>query len=219
MGSSRTVLLDVDGTLVDSNDLHAEAWLEALERLGYRASFARLRPLIGMGGDKVVPLLTGLDADSAQGKELGALRSRLFREQYLPRVRPFPGARALLEALRERGHELVVATSAKQDELEGLLERGGIADLLPKRTTADDADSSKPDPDIVLAALQQAQLQPDRALMLGDTPYDLRAATQAGVGFVGLSCGGYEPAALHGALRVYADPAALLEALAESPFA
>lgn len=219
MGSSRTVLLDIDGTLVDSNDLHAEAWVEALEELGYRGDFARLRPLIGMGGDKVIPLVTGHEADSMHGRELSALRSRLFREHYLPHVRPFPGARALLQALLDKGHELVVASSAKHDELDGLLERGGVADLLPKRTSSDDASSSKPDPDIVVAALHQSRLEPEQALMLGDTPYDLLAAAHAGVGFVGLCCGGYEPPALHGALRVYRDPAALLDALGESPFA
>lgn len=218
MAHTRTVLLDVDGTLVDSNDLHAEAWCHALEQGGFAASFAQVRPLIGMGGDKVTPLLTGLSADSEQGKQLGELRSKLFRERYLPRVQPFPDARKLLEALLERGHNLVIATSAKGEELTGLLERGGIADLLPVRTSSDDADGSKPDPDIVLAALQKAGVQPEAALMLGDTPYDLQAATQAGVGFVGLRSGGYDDAALVGALAVYADPSELRRELARSPF-
>lgn len=215
----RTVLLDIDGTLVDSNDLHAQAWLEALAREGVETDFAKVRPLIGMGGDKVIPLLTGQSAHSELGKRLDEQRSALFLERYLPRVQPFAGARELLTALLERGHKLVVATSAKDDELEGLLARGAIADLLPERTSSDDADSSKPDPDIVLAALHKAKAKPEAALMLGDTPYDLQAATQAGVGFVGVRCGGYDAEALRGALAVYADPAELLRELARSPFA
>lgn len=215
----RWVLLDIDGTLVDSNDLHAEAWVEALRARGFQASFAQLRPLIGMGGDKVIPLLTGHDAESEVGKRLSEERTRLFVERYLPKVRPFPGVRELLEALRAAGHSLIVATSAKEQELGGLLRQGGIEDLLPQRTSSDDAEESKPDPDIVKAALRRARIEPSAAIMLGDTPYDLQAATQAGVPFVGLSSGGYAPEAMSAAIAVYRDAAELLERLRGSPLA
>lgn len=219
MSRRTTVLLDVDGTLVDSNDLHAEAWVELLKGQGFPASFAQVRPLIGMGGDKLLPLLTGHSKEDREGKQLSELRTKLFMERYLPRVKALPGARALLESLRARGLRLVVATSANESELAGLLQRGGIDDLLPDRTSSDDADSSKPEPDIVLAALRKARCQPHEALMVGDTPYDRDAAHGANVAFIGLRSGGYDDDALRGALAVYASPSDLLDQLEGSPLA
>lgn len=215
----RAVLLDVDGTLLDSNDRHAQAWVEALQQEGIERSFDEVRPLIGMGGDKLIPLLTGVSADSARGQRLSQRRTQLFMREHLPQVRAFPGARQLLEALRERGYALGVATSAKEDEVKGLLQRGDLLQLLPLRTSADDAEQSKPEPDIVTAALRKLDCRPEEALMLGDTPYDAEAAASAGVGFVGLCCGGHAAQALRPALAVYRDPSELLERLADSPFA
>lgn len=217
MSQLPTVLLDVDGTLVDSNDLHAQAWVELLQGQGFDASFEQVRPLIGMGGDKLLPLLTGLDKDSREGKELSELRTKLFMERYLPKVKALPGARALVQELAARGHRLIVASSANERELQGLLDQGGISDLLPERTSADDAARSKPDADIVVAALHKAECSADQAVLLGDTPYDLEAASAAGVGFIGLNSGGYDNKALMGALAVYADPRTLLARLASSP--
>src|SRR4051794_11806579 len=117
----RAVLLDIDGTLLDSNDLHAEAWHEALAHHGFTVPLERIRRMIGMGGDKLVPELTGFAADSPTGAELSAYRSRLFVANYLPRVEPFPRVRELLERLREHERKLVVATSASHEELTGLL--------------------------------------------------------------------------------------------------
>src|SRR5215216_2410590 len=126
----RTVLLDIDGTLIDSNDAHARAWVDSLRAHGYVVPFEQVRPLIGMGGDKVLPELTGLDPESGEAERIGATRSELFLERELPTLRPTPGARALLEHLLAQGLELVVATSSKTDEVRALLEQAGVSDLI-----------------------------------------------------------------------------------------
>src|SRR5687768_12532014 len=147
-----TVLLDIDGTLVDSNDAHAQAWVEAFAEFGFDVPFERVRPLIGKGSDKLVPELVDVDPEQGRGKEMTEWRSRRFLERHAPRLRPFPQVRELLERMRADGHQLVVATSANEDEYAALMEVLGIEDLLAERTTSDDAENSKPDPDIVHAA-------------------------------------------------------------------
>jgi len=215
----RVVLLDIDGTLVDSNALHAEAWHEALAHFGFEVGLQKLRDMIGMGGDKVLPAAVGLHEGDALFEKISAMRSDSFLRSYLPRVRALPGARALVERILDRGHRPVVASSAKARELEGLLSRANLLDLLPMRTGADDAASSKPDPDIVRAALIQAGAAPTEAVMVGDTPYDLKAAARARVGFIGVRSGGYDDNGLRGALAVYEDARALCDSFDESPIA
>jgi HAD superfamily hydrolase (TIGR01509 family) len=215
---ARAILLDVDGTLVDSNDAHAAAWVEALEEHGYQVPFERVRRLIGKGGDKLVPEVTGLDPESDAAKALVKTRSQLFLGRFLPQVRPFAQVRALLERFRRDDYRLVVASSAKDEELEGLLARSGVADLMESETTSDDAEHSKPDPDIVHAALGKLRLPPREALMLGDTPYDVEAARRAGVAIVALRCGGWDDAALRAAAAIYDDPADLVARYDASPF-
>jgi phosphoglycolate phosphatase-like HAD superfamily hydrolase len=213
------VLLDVDGTLVDSNDLHAMAWVDALRDQRFEADFAAVRPLIGMGGDKLLPCLTGVEADSPEGKRISAHRGEIFTERYLPRARAFRGTRALLETLRRTGFDLHVASSAQREELERLLQQAELADLLPNRTSSEDVAKSKPDPDILLVALQRAKHTPAGAWMLGDTPYDAEAAQRAGVAFVGVLSGGHTREALRPAEAVYRDPEELLAHLGDSPLA
>jgi HAD superfamily hydrolase (TIGR01509 family) len=215
----RAVLVDVDGTLIDSNDAHARAWVEAFGEFGRTAEFGRVRALIGKGGDKIMPEVIGVDSESPDGKRIGDRRSELFRERYLPELKPLPGARALIERMRSEGLRLVVATSAKKDEMEALLEIGGVSDLLTERTSSDDAEDSKPDRDIVAAALGRAGVASHEALMLGDTPYDVEAARRAGVETVALRSGGWDDAALAGAVAIYADPRELLDLYSGSPFA
>lgn len=212
------VLLDVDGTLIDSNDAHARSWSEALRRFGRDVPPERVHPLIGMGGDKLLPELLGVDAESEDGKRFAELRAKIFLERYLPTLRPTPGARELVERLRREGLRLVVATSARSSELRAMLRQVGLEDLLERKTSASDAESSKPDPDIVQAALTKARLSPDAALMLGDTPYDVEAAKRAGVATVALRCGGWDTAALAGAIAIYDDPADVLRHFTSSPF-
>jgi len=205
----RGVLLDIDGTLLDSNDAHAHSWVEVFQRHGFDIPFERVRPLIGKGGDKLLPELTGIDAQSRRGKELSDERSTLFLETYLPRLTPTRGARALLDRLKAKGLKLVIATSSNEKELKALLRQAGVADLIGRATSSDDG-ASKPDPDIVRAALAEGGLAPDQAIMVGDTPYDVEAAGRAGVRTIALRCGGWwDDAALSGAIAIYDDPAAL----------
>lgn len=213
----RAVLLDVDGTLIDTNLAHARAWVDALHEVGIGASVARLCRLIGMGGDKILPHLTGIDAESPIGRRIGTRRREIFLSDYLPACQPFRGTRELLERLRDNGLLRVVASSAQPDELSPLLERAGVADLINASATAGDAAESKPDPDIVQAALRRAAAAATESIMLGDTPYDVEAARQANVPIIGLRCGGWDEVALAGAAAVYDDPAALLMAYHRSP--
>ncbi|HKG91878.1 MAG TPA: HAD family hydrolase [Gemmatimonadaceae bacterium] len=214
----KAVLLDVDGTLLDSNDAHARSWVDTLTESGYNVKFERVRQLIGMGGDNLLPELIHVGSDSDEGKALGERRAKIFKKQYLPALRPTRGARALLERMRADGLTLVVATSAQGDELHGLLVAAGIADLVDETTSASDARKSKPNPDIVAAALERGGVEPREAMMLGDTPYDVTASRRAGVRIVGVRCGGWSDADLSGATAVYEDPADLLARYELSPF-
>jgi HAD superfamily hydrolase (TIGR01509 family) len=218
-GGARTVLLDIDGTLLDSNDAHARAWLDVARELGHDVPYTTLRSMIGMGGDKLMPKAFGIEHDSAEGKAMGKRRGEIFRERYLATLKPFPKARELLLRLRDDGYALVVATSAQKDEMKELLRAAGIEDLIEEKTSSSDAESSKPDPDIVVAALRKSGIAASDAIMLGDTPYDIGAARGAGVPIVALLCGGWPAEALVGAIAIYADPAALLRECERSPFA
>lgn len=216
----RAVLLDVDGTLIDSNDEHARAWTEAGAELGYDIPFEKVRPLIGMGGDRVTPRVTGHEEDSPEGERILERRGEIFRERFLPGLRPTRGTRALLEKMKAEGFQLVVATSASEEDMNPLLEQAGIRDLVEERTSSDDAEVSKPAPDIVQAALRAAGVWAEQAVMLGDTPYDVDACLRAGVTCVALRCGGgWSDEDLEGAAAIYDDPADLLSHWEDSPFA
>lgn len=167
--------------------------------------FERVRPLIGMGSDKLMPALIG-----RYDEALAERKKALFKERYLPQLRAFPKVKDLLQTLKGMRLRLVVASSAGKDELGALLQVAGARPYLEAQTGADDAERSKPDPDIVQAALRKLGLPAQRCVMVGDTPYDAEAAARAGIAFVGLRCGGWSEAELRPALGVYADPAALL---------
>jgi HAD superfamily hydrolase (TIGR01509 family) len=216
---AKVALLDVDGTLIDSNDQHAQAWVDVGREFGIDIDYDHVRRLIGMGGDKVLPRVAGLEEDSPEGEKIKERRGEIFREAYLPKLKPFPQARELLERLRDDGWTLVVATSASKEDMDGLLKQAGIKDLIEEKTSSSDAEESKPDPDIVQAALKAADAGPDQAVMLGDTPYDVEASGRAGVPCVALRCGGWGDADLGDAVAIYDDPADLLARYGESPFA
>jgi HAD superfamily hydrolase (TIGR01509 family) len=217
--AQRVVLLDIDGTLIDSNDAHARAWVASLADFGYTVSFERVRPLVGKGGDKILPELVGLDSESPEAKRMAERRGEIFRRDELPHLQATPGARDLLLRLRADDYELSVATSAKADDVTATLEQAGVADLIDTATSSDDAEHSKPDPDIVRAALNRSRRPASHAIMLGDTPYDIEAATRARVRIVALRCGGWwSDEALHGAAEIYDDPAALVARYDDSLF-
>jgi HAD superfamily hydrolase (TIGR01509 family) len=206
-----TVILDVDGTLIDSNGAHADAYLEALRLHSIKGDPAHIRRLIGMGGDKVIPALVGVAEDSPLGQSIAREKNAVFA-RLLPGLRPTRGARELVLFVRDEGIDLVVATSASKEDVAPLLEQAGIADLLPRRVTKDDADSSKPEPDVIRAALDKAGALPEAAVMLGDTPYDIEAAARLAVTTIAVRCGGFwTDGALHGAAGIFDDPADLLE--------
>ena len=211
------VIFDVDGTLVDSNDAHAQAWAEALAEAGHAVPFERIRRLIGMGGDKLLPEVTGLSAETPEGERISKRRGEIFEEKHLPLLRALPGASALVARLRDQGFRLAVASSAQPAELEPLLKIAGADHILRERTSGGDVEESKPEPDVVLAALRKLRLAPGAVLMIGDTPYDVEAARKAGVAVIGLRSGGWSEGDLRGALAVYDDPADLLARLDSSP--
>ena len=218
MRNDAAVILDVDGTLVDSNDAHARAWVEAFADYGITVAFDHVRRSIGMGGDKLMPQVSGIEESSELGERISARRAQLFKERHLPEIQPFPRTRELLERLAGDGFVLAGASSAKEDELGPLLERAGVSDLLSRRTSSDDAERSKPEPDIVVAALKQTGCASDRSVMIGDTAYDVTAARHAGIEIVGLECGGWTRESLAGAIAVYRDPADLLTSYRDSVF-
>lgn len=146
-------------------------------------------------------------------------RGEIFKARYLPRIRTFPGVRALLGRMAQGGLNLIASSSAKEDELAALLELAGVDDMLTERTSSSDAEATKPSPDVLTAALQKLDVPAEAAILLGDTPYDLQAAGALGVGFVALRCGGWGDADFRGALAVYDDPQDLLEHYGASPFA
>ncbi len=213
------VIFDVDGTLIDSNDFHARAWVEAMAAYGYTAAFEKVRPLIGMGGDKVLPETVHLDKDSEQGKAISQRREEIFKERYLPLLRPFPGAKELIEEIRKRGLKVAIASSAKPDELQAFLQLVGVADLIKDKTSSKDAPRSKPDPDVMEVTLERIGLPPDEVLMIGDTAYDIEAAQKVHIGTIAFRCGGWKDADLAGAIAIYDGPADLLAHYDSSPLA
>lgn len=217
-GRIEGVILDVDGTLVDSNRLHAQAWFDVFREAGLDGgTVLDIQRLIGMGSDKLLPEAVGIDAETPHGKRLSERRGRLFRSLYLPTVRALPGAHELVETLRDRGVRLAVASSAQPEELTSLLEVAGVGWLRDEATSGDEVEESKPDPDIVHAALRQLDLPAERVAFLGDTPYDVEAGLRAGVTVIGVRSGGWDEAGLRGAAAVYRDAEDLRLRLDESP--
>lgn len=214
----RAVIFDVDGTLVDSNDAHAQAWVQALDEHGRHVEFSRVRPLIGMGSDKLLPTLTGISTGTPEGQALVERRREIFLHDFVAQLHPTPGAQRLLEWLRDERMTLGIATSAHEDELAALLHVAGVSKFFEATTTSDDADRSKPDPDIVSAAMRRTGCPANDTIMIGDTPYDVEAAQRAGIRIIALRTGGWSDADLRGALAIYDSPEDLVERFDASPF-
>jgi phosphoglycolate phosphatase-like HAD superfamily hydrolase len=212
-----TVLLDVDGTLVDSNDAHAHAWVEALAEAGVTRTFDSVRSLIGMGADQLLPhVSTALAATREPGKTAARREGEIFKQRYLHTIRPMDGARELLLTLKSHGVRCVVATSASNDQVDALLEVAMVGDLIVARATGNDAEQSKPAPDIVHAALLAARSRLVNSVMLGDTRYDIEAAHAAGLPAIALRCGGAPASDLSESAATFDTPHDLAMALQAS---
>ena len=218
-GVIRAVLFDVDGTLIDSNDLHAEAWAKAFAHFGLDIPQHVVRGQIGKGGDNLLPALLPPDVPESRRTEIEDYRGALFKRDFLPRVTAFPDVVPLFERVRADGSRIILATSSKSEELERYVALIGCRDLIDETVTKDDVEHSKPDPDIFAAALHKAGCQAAEALVVGDTPYDVEAAAKIGIATIALRCGGFAEAALReaGAIALFDDPADLLRQYAGSP--
>jgi HAD superfamily hydrolase (TIGR01509 family) len=213
------VLFDIDGTLVDSNDAHAQAWVRAFSEHGVTVDPALVRRCIGMGGDKLMPAVSGIEEESSRGKPIAERRGEIFNTEFLPVLKPFKGASELVAAIKDRGYGAVAASSASKKDLKALLAVARVESLMDDATSSDDAEDSKPAPDIIEAALKRAKAAPAAAIMIGDTPYDIEAARRAGVETIAFRCGGWKDADLAGAVAVYDGPWDLLARIADSPLA
>jgi HAD superfamily hydrolase (TIGR01549 family) len=216
------VIFDIDGTLVDSVDLHARAWQEAFEHFDYHLPFSRVRHQIGKGADKLIPELLGEEEANRVFEPLDKFRGQLWKTQYLPQVKPFPKVRALFDRILDDGKKIVLASSSKSDELKKYKQIANIDDLVEDETSADDVEESKPSPDPIEAALTKLD-HPDLStvIMVGDTPWDIMAAGKAGVRSIGVLCGGFPEEELRGAgsIEIYKHPGDLLQHYPSSPLA
>src|SRR3954449_11841744 len=221
MADSTIAVLDIDGTLIDSNYQHALAWYRALRSAGETFPVWRLHRLIGMGGDQVVTAIGGEElerrvgdqAREQQGKEVDAL---------IEEMAPLPGARDLLTAIKERGHRLVLASSGQQRHVDLFLDRLDARDLADEWTTSDDVESSKPAPDLLQVALKKLGAPTEASsVMIGDSVWDVEAAKKAGMAAIVVRCGGFGDDELKeaGAIAIYDTPGDLANALDDTPLA
>jgi HAD superfamily hydrolase (TIGR01509 family) len=216
----KAAIFDIDGTLIDSVDYHAQAWQIIFHRYGIDVPLAAVREQIGKGGDKLMQVFLSPEQIEREGKQIEQERSDFFKREYLPKVKPFPAIRELFERLRSDGKKIALASSAKRDELEIYKKITGIAPYLETATSSDDAPNSKPDPDIFRAALNGLKnIAPSEAIAIGDTPYDAEAAGRAGIRTIGMLSGGFPPEQLTaaGCIALYRDPADLLHHYNTSP--
>ena len=216
---TKAVIFDVDGTLIDTVELHAGAWAETFRHFGIDAPYEEVRSQIGKGGDQLMPVFLTRDVLEARGEEMEAFRGELFKREFLPKARGFPKVRDLFERLKADGVVIAIGSSCKEDELPIFTDLAGVTDLVDVRATSDDVKRSKPYPDIFEAALRKlAPIDPAEVLVVGDSPFDAQAAGRAGLRAVGVLCGGFSEAELRGAgcIAIYADPAAILASYADS---
>ncbi len=203
------VLFDIDGTLIDSNDAHVEAWHRAFAAEGYSISRRQIHDQVGKGGDNLVPsLLPHAPADIQH--RIDQAHGEIYKRDFLPRVEPFEGAKKVLRSLVERGHTLVLASSASRTEVDHYVELLDADGLLSGSTSKDDVAHSKPCPDIFVTALASTGYPAEQAVVIGDTPYDIIAARRAGIDAIGVLSGGFEEAQLRSC-----DPLAVYETVAE----
>jgi HAD superfamily hydrolase (TIGR01509 family) len=214
----KAVIFDIDGTLVDSVDLHAQAWKEAFKHFGKDIPFEMVRHQIGKGGDQLVPVFFSREELEEFGEQLEEFRGELFKSDFLKRVRPFPEVRELFLRVKDDGKKIALASSAKEDELKIYKELTHIEDLVAEETSSDDVEKTKPHPDIFAVALDRLNVNADEAIAVGDTPYDAEAAGKLGLRTIGMLCGGFTGRELlsAGCIELYEDPADLLSRYGDS---
>jgi len=206
-------IFDIDGTLIDSVDFHAEAWQRTLAHFGFTVPYPAVRSQIGKGGDQLLPVFVPADALARLQDRIEKYRGELFAEEYLPRIRPFPRVRDLFLRIRKDGYRIGLASSASTEEVTAYKTLANIADLIDAETSSSDVDCSKPCPDVFEVAVRKLSVEPDKAIVIGDTPHDATAAGRAGLRIVGVLSGGFAEDDLReaGCIRIYRDPAELLE--------
>ena len=214
-------IFDIDGTLVDSVDLHARAWQEALVKFGHDVTFEQARSQIGKGGDKLIPFFLTEAEQNDHGEEMKEWRGKHFRSNYLSLVRPFSAVPELLQRISDAGLAIGIGSSAKREELDDYLGIACIADLIDVAISSEDVEQSKPEPDIFQAVLLNLGIAASDAIAIGDTPYDAEAAGKAGIQTIGVLCGGFTEADLRkaGCVAVYPGPGAILACFDQSPLA
>lgn len=214
---ARAVLLDVDGTLIDANYQHALAWYRAFRAYGLVMPIWRIHRHVGMGGDQLVPALIGEEADAEKGEDIREMRKEIY-EDLIEEVAPLDGAHELISDLKERGRTTVLASSAPEKEIDHYLDLLEARDLADGWTTDDDVEATKPEPDLVRAALVMART--DDAVLVGDTPWDIESARKSGIETITVITGGYSEQELRdaGAMGVYESVQELRAHLEEPPF-
>lgn len=216
----KAVIFDVDGTLVDSVDAHARAWWETLAEFGHEVDYERVRHQIGKGGDQLMREFLSDAEIQENGERIEKTRKDRYMRRYIDGVRGFPKVRALFERIRGDGIRIALASSAGGDELGFYKEKTRVGDLVEEETSKDDADRSKPHPDIFQAVLDRLRgVRAEEAIVVGDTPWDAIAAKRAGLRTVGVLCGGFDEEELReaGCLAIFQSPADLLARYDESP--
>jgi HAD superfamily hydrolase (TIGR01509 family) len=215
----KAVLFDIDGTLIDSNDLHVKAWGEAFAAAGLNFDDQTIHDQIGKGSDMMLPMLVP-DTSEAEQDDLAEAHSKAFKTRYLDQARPFPFARDLLMRVHGNGAKVVLASSASAEEIEHYLDLLDVRDIVAETTSSTEVENTKPAPDIFATALEKvAPLSAAEVMVVGDTPYDIEAAAKCGIATVALRSGKFSDDALReaGAVALYDDVAALLAEFDSSP--
>lgn len=216
----QAVIFDVDGTLIDSVDFHAEAWQEALAEFGHKIEFQIIRSQIGKGGDTFLPVFLTEHEIKEYGKKLEKRRAEIFKQKFLPKIKPFSKVRELFQRILKDDKKIALASSSNKEEVENYKKIANVADLIKAETSADDANRSKPYPDIFQAALNKlGDIPPENIVVIGDTPYDAQAAAKTNLKTIGVLSGGFPEKDLRqaGCTAIYKDAADLLENYESSP--